>query len=109
MRVTELILQYLLKIKECKKNIIQPDFELVKERISKSLEELNVQSQFQNFQEVYSILKKSKTKYRFLLENSNISRVFRKNYKKAAVCYALTPAVFGVGFTEQYKERCINA
>ena len=74
--------QYLLKIKECKKNIIQPDFELVKERISKSLEELNVQSQFQNFQEVYSILKKSKTKYRFLLENSNISRVFRKNYKK---------------------------
>ena len=77
--------QYLLKIKECKKNIIQPDFELVKERISKSLEELNVQSQFQNFQEVYSILKKSKTKYRFLLENSNISRVFRKNYKKSYV------------------------
>lgn len=77
--------QYLLKIKECKKNIIQPDFELVKERISKSLEELNVQSQFQNFQEVYSILKKSKVKYRFLLENSDISRVFRKNYKKSYV------------------------
>lgn len=77
--------QYLLNIKECKKNIIQPDFELVKERISKSLEELNVQSQFQNFQELYSILKKSKVKYRFLLENSNISRVFRKNYKKSYV------------------------
>ena len=74
--------QYLLNIKECKKNIIQPDFELVKERISKSLEELNVQSQFQNLKEVYSILKKSKVKYRFLLEHSNISRVFRKNYKK---------------------------
>ena len=77
--------QYLLNIKECKKNIIQPDFELVKERISKSLEELKVPSQFQNFQEVYSILKKSKVKYRFLLENSNISRVFRKNYKKSYV------------------------
>lgn len=77
--------QYLLNIKECKKNIIQPDFDLVKERISKSLEELNVPSQFQNFQELYSILKKSKTKYRFLLESSNISRVFRKNYKKSYV------------------------
>ena len=74
--------QYLLNIKECKKNIIQPNFDLVKERISKSLEELNVQSQFQNFQELYSILKKSKVKYRFLLENSSISRVFSGNYKK---------------------------
>ena len=61
------------------------DFDLVKDRISKSLEELNVQSQFQNFQELYSILKKSKVKYRFLLENSDISRVFRKNYKKSYV------------------------
>lgn len=77
--------QYLLDIKECKKNIIQPDFDLVKERISKSLEELNIQSQFQNFQELYSILKKSKVKYRFLLENSNISRVFSKNYRKSYV------------------------
>ena len=77
--------QYLLNIKECKKNIIQPDFDLVKERISKSLEELNIQSQFQNFQELYSILKKSKVKYRFLLEDSNISRVFSRNYKKSYV------------------------
>lgn len=77
--------QYLLKIKECKKNIIQPDFDLVKERISKSLEELNIQSQFQNFQELYSILKKSKVKYRFLLENSIISRVFSKSYKKSYI------------------------
>ena len=77
--------QYLLNIKECKKNIIQPDFELVKDRISKSLEELNVPSQFQSLKEVYSILKKSKVKYRFLLENSNISRVFSKNYKKSYV------------------------
>ena len=77
--------QHLLKIKECKKNIIQPDFDLVKESISKSLEELNIQSQFQNFQELYSILKKSKVKYRFLLEDSNISRVFSRNYKKSYV------------------------
>ena len=77
--------QYLIKIKEYKKNIVQPDFDLVKDRISKSLEELKVPSQFQNFQELYSILKKSKVKYRFLLENSNISRVFRKNYKKSYV------------------------
>ena len=77
--------QYLLNIKERKKNIIQPDFDLVKKRISKSLEELNIQSQIQNFQELYSILKKSKVKYRFLLENSNISRVFSKNYKKSYV------------------------
>lgn len=77
--------QYLLNIKERKKNIIQPDFDLVKERISKSLEELNIQSQIQNFQELYSVLKKSKVKYRFLLENSNILRVFSKNYKKSYI------------------------
>nr|DAD82683.1 MAG TPA: CRISPR-associated endonuclease [Siphoviridae sp. ctrpg19] len=77
--------QYLLNIKERKKNIIQPDFDLVKERISKSLEELNIQSQIQNFQELYSVLKKSKVKYRFLLENSNISRVFSRNYKKSYI------------------------
>lgn len=77
--------QYLLNIKERKKNIIQPDFDLVKERISKSLEELNIQSQIQNFRELYSVLKKSKVKYRFLLENSNISRVFRKNYKRSCI------------------------
>ena len=77
--------QYLLNIKECKKNIVQPDFDLVKERISKSLEELNIQSQIQSFQELYSVLKKSKAKYRFLLENSNISRVFSKNYKKSYI------------------------
>lgn len=77
--------QYLLNIKERKKNIIQPDFDLVKERISKSLEELNIQSQIQNFRELYSVLKKSKVKYRFLLENSNISRVFRKNYKRSYI------------------------
>lgn len=77
--------QYLLNIKERKKNIIQPDFDLVKERIIKSLEELNIQSQIQNFQELYSVLKKSKVKYRFLLENSNISRVFSKNYKRSYI------------------------
>lgn len=77
--------QYLLNIKERKKNITQPDFDLVKERISKSLEELNIQSQIQNFRELYSVLKKSKVKYRFLLENSNISRVFRKNYKRSYI------------------------
>ena len=77
--------QYLLNIKERKKNIIQPDFDLVRGRISKSLEELNIQSQFQNFQELYSILKKSKVKYRFLLESSNISRVFSRNYKKSYI------------------------
>lgn len=84
-RACEFNNQYLLNIKECKKNIIQPDFDLVKERISKSLEELNIQSQIQNFQELYSILKKSKAKYRFLLENSNISRVFSRNYKKSYI------------------------
>ena len=77
--------QYLLNIKERKKSIIHPDFDLVKERISKSLEELSIQSQIQNFRELYSVLKKSKVKYRFLLENSNISRVFRKNYKRSYI------------------------
>lgn len=77
--------QYLLNIKEHKKNIILPDFNLIKNSISKSLEELKVESQIINYDELFSVLKKSKLKYRFLLEKCKISRVLSKNYSKSYV------------------------
>ena len=74
--------QYLLNMKTRKKNIILPNLELVKNRIAQSLEELNNSIQFENYSELFSELKKSKLKYRFLLDSVEKSRVLSKNYSK---------------------------
>ena len=81
----EFALQYLLNIKSKQKNIIFPDFDLVKERVKQSLEELNHPFQFQNYQELFSGLKKSKLKYRFLLEQCKNSRVFSVFHYKSLI------------------------
>ena len=77
--------QYLINRKEQKKNIIYPTFELVKEKICQSLEELSISSQFESYHELFSVLKRSKKKYRFLLGDLDSSRVFSKFYKKSYV------------------------
>lgn len=87
-RTYEFYHQYFLKDKLQEKNIIFPKLELVKERIVQSLEELSIPSQFGTLQELYSVIKKSKQKYRFLLENLDPSRVFSKFYiKKYEIIY----------------------
>ena len=77
--------QYLLKIKAQSKVIICPNLELVKERISMSLEELGIQSQFGDYKKLFSVLKKLKNKYRFLLDYVDKSRVLSKFYKKRRI------------------------
>ena len=77
--------QYLLKIKAHSKVIICPNLELVKERISMSLEELGIQSQFGDYKTLFSVLKKLKNKYRFLLDLVDKSRVLSKFYKKRMI------------------------
>ena len=70
--------QYILKDKEIKKNIVQGNFDEDKVVYTQSLEELGISEQFSSFQELYDIIKKSKTRYRFPLEQCSMM-VFSKN------------------------------
>lgn len=80
--------QYLLRYKIQQKNVVFPKLEFVKNRIEQSLEELGHPIQFETYQELFSRLKKSKLKYRFLLEQCKNSRVFSNfNYKSLVKLY----------------------
>ena len=71
--------QYIVKTKEIKKNIIQPDLNLFNDLIIKSLEEFNIQrEQFKNLKELYYIFKKSKMMYRLSIDQFDLqfSRLF---------------------------------
>ena len=70
--------QYILKDKEIKKNIVQGNFDEDKVVYTQSLEELGISEQFSSFKELYDIIKKSKTRYRFPLEQCSMM-VFSKN------------------------------
>ena len=73
--------QYILKDKEIKKNIVFGNFDEDKVVYAQSLEELSISEQFSSFQELYDIIKKSKVRYRFPLENCSYV-VFRKKHIK---------------------------
>ena len=73
--------QYILKDKEQKKNIVYGNFDEDRLIYSQSLEEMGVNIEFSSFQELYDKIKKSKLKYRFPLEQSNV--VFRKTSNKS--------------------------
>ena len=70
--------QYILKDKEIKKNIVQGNFDEDKVVYTQSLEELGISEKFSSFKELYDIIKKSKTRYRFPLEQCSMM-VFSKN------------------------------
>ena len=73
--------QYILKDKEQKKNIVFGNFDENRLIYTQSLEEMGVNIEFSSFQELYNKIKKSKLKYRFPLEQSNV--VFRKTSNKS--------------------------
>ena len=77
--------QYLLKYKVQQKNIVFPKLEFVKNRIDQSLEELGHPFKFETYQQLFSELKKSKLKYRFLLEQCKNSRVFSIFHYKSLI------------------------
>lgn len=81
-RAYEFNLQYCLNNKSYKKNIIFPDFDLNKTIIQESLEELEYCGQVKSWTDLYSDMKKSKFKYRLLLEELSSSRVSSINYYK---------------------------
>ena len=75
----EFNLQYIEKIKEIKRNIIFPDLGAYKNFYVKSLEEFNIEDGI-GLKDIYYVLKKSKTRYRLSLDETNteFSRCFSK-------------------------------
>ena len=69
-RAYEFYHQYILKDKDKEKNIIFDKLENVKDRITKSLEELGYSDTFENLSDLYYKLKKRKCNYRFFLEDA---------------------------------------
>ena len=65
--------QYVIKTKQIKKNIIQPDIQLFNDLVIKSLEEFNIQrEQFKDLVDLYYLFKKSKCKYRLSIDQFNL-------------------------------------
>ena len=71
-RCYEFYNQYIIKSKEIKKNIIQPEIQEFYDRYAKSLEEFGVTGEFKDFKDVYSFFKNSKMMYRVSLDSLNL-------------------------------------
>lgn len=84
-RAYEFYHQYVLKDKQKTKNIIFDKLENVKDRVEKSLEELDYFDTFENLLNLYYKLKKRNCRYRFSLEESLKCHpnFFSKNYIKS--------------------------
>ena len=88
-RAYEFYNQYISKVKEIKKNIIQPKIDQFRHFFVKSLEEFNLEDNWLDFKSLYYFFKKSKLKYRLSIENnlqfssmfSNKSQLSLYNYK----------------------------
>lgn len=75
--------QYIFKRRQRDKTVVFPKLESVKELIILSLEELEVDStEINEWKDLWSVVKKSKMKYRFPLLDKLSSSPFSKNYKR---------------------------
>ena len=74
--------QYITKVKEIKKNIIQPKIDQFRNFYIKSLEEFNLGDDWLDFKSLYLHFKKSKIKYRLSINEFNLqfSNMFSKNF-----------------------------
>ena len=64
--------QYISKIKQIKKNIIQPDLNMFNWLYLKSLEEFKLQPTYKDLVKLYYFFKKSKLKYRLSIDDFNL-------------------------------------
>ena len=87
-RAYEFYNQYIIKTKNIKKNIVQPNISDFKDLIIKSLEEFNINEKFESLIDIYYFFKKSKLMYRLSLDKFNL-KFFRSNSLKSniSVCY----------------------
>ena len=88
-RAYEFYNQYVIKTKNIKKNIIQPNISDFKDLIIKSLEEFNNNERFDSLVDLYYFFKKSKLMYRLSLDKFKNLKFFRLNSLKSniSVCY----------------------
>lgn len=83
-RAYEFYNQYVIKTKNIKKNIVQPNISDFKDLIIKSLEEFNINEKFESLIDIYYFFKKMKLKYRLSLDDKKLnhlkfSRFFSNN------------------------------
>lgn len=75
--------RYIFKRRQQEKTVVLPKLETVKKSITQSLEELGVDvPEFNDWNELWSVVKKSKVKYRFPILSKYESSPFSKNYKR---------------------------
>jgi len=75
--------QYIFKRRQPEKTVVFPKLETVKKSIIQSLEELGIDvPEFNYWNELWSVVKKSKVKYRFPLLSKYESSPFSKNHKR---------------------------
>ena len=84
--------QYIFARRQHDKTVILPSLETVKESIIQSLEELGIDApEFSDWKELWSVVKKSKVKYRFpLLERLSNSPFSQKYKQKLEIVYNFT-------------------
>ena len=83
-RAYEFYNQYIARVKEQKKNIVQPEIKGFSEAVSESLEEFGITERFESFKDMYHLFKKSKLKYRLPLDLNN-AKVSRHNSYKSMI------------------------
>ena len=75
--------QYIFKRRQQEKTVVLPKLETVKKSIIQSLEELGIDvPEFNDWKELWLVVKKSKVKYRFPMLSKYESSPFSKNYKR---------------------------
>ena len=89
-RAYEFYHQYVLKDKPKEKNIIFDKLENVRDKVEKSLEELDYFDKFESLSDLYYSLKKVKCKYRFSIEDAlkaHQNSFSSKNFTKSFTSY----------------------
>ncbi len=82
--------QYVIKTKNIKKNIIQPNVSDFKDLIIKSLEEFNINEKFDSLVDLYYFFKKMKFKYRLSLDDKRFNHLkFSRFFSDSSLIYCI--------------------
>ena len=89
-RAYEFYNQYVIKTKNIKKNIIQPNISDFKDLIIKSLEEFNINEKFESLIDIYYFFKKMKLKYRLSLDDERFNHLkFFRFFSNNSLVYCI--------------------
>ena len=82
--------QYVIKTKNIKKNIVQPNISDFKDLIIKSLEEFNINEKFDSLIDLYYFFKKMKFKYRLSLDDKRLNHLkFSRFFSNNSLIYCI--------------------